>query len=150
MPERSVSLEQVLPLLEETIAQGKSFRFMPKGTSMLPMLVMGRDSVELTKAPERLKKYDIPLYRRGDGQFVLHRVVKTGECYTCIGDNQFEYEQGVKQEQIIAVVSAFVHGGKRYQVTDLSYRIYCRVWHYTRPLRHLYRRGKSFLRRLVK
>lgn len=149
MLERSVSLEEMLPLLKETVAQGKSFRFMPKGTSMLPMLVMGRDSVELGKAPQRLKKYDLPLYRRADGQFVLHRVVKAGECYTCIGDNQFVYEHGVRQEQIIAVVSAFEHNGKYYRTTDLSYRLYCRVWHFSRTLRHLYRRGKHFLGRLI-
>lgn len=150
MRERSISLEDVLPLLEETVAQGKSFRFMPKGTSMRPMLIMGRDSVELTKVTGPLKKYDIPLYRRADGQFVLHRIVKAGETYTCIGDNQFEYEPGVQQDQIIAVVSAFQHNGKRYPVTDLSYRLYCRFWHFSRPIRHLFRRGKSFLRRLIK
>ncbi len=150
MIERSVSLAEMLPLLEETVAGGQSFRFMPRGTSMLPMLVMGRDSVELTKAPQRLKKYDIPLYRRADGQFVLHRVIKTGESYTCIGDNQFVRENGVKPEQVIAVVSAFEHNGKRYTTTDLSYRLYCRLWHFSRPVRHLYRRGKRFLRRLWK
>ena len=103
MPERIVELEQVLPLLQETVSRGNRFRFSPKGTSMRPMLIMGRDSVELIKAPEKLKKYDIPLYRRDDGQFVLHRVVKVGESYTCIGDNQFVYETGVRPEQILAV-----------------------------------------------
>lgn len=150
MRERSVSLEEILPLLEESVAQGKSFRFMPKGTSMRPMLIMGRDSVELVKVTGPLKKYDIPLYRRSNGQFVLHRIVKAGENYTCIGDNQYEYEYGVLPEQIIAVVSAFEHNGKRYQVTDVSYRIYCRMWHYSRPMRRLFLRAKSFLRRLLK
>lgn len=150
MPERSVSLEDMLPLLQEAVHSGGSFRFHPRGTSMLPMLVMGRDSVELTKAPTRLKKYDIPLYRRENGQFVLHRVVKVGESYTCIGDNQFELERGIEPEQIIAVVSSFRHNGKQYHVTDLSYCAYCRLWHYSRPLRHLLLRVKFLLRRIFK
>ncbi|MBQ4600757.1 MAG: S24/S26 family peptidase [Oscillospiraceae bacterium] len=148
MPERIVELEQVLPLLQETVSRGNRFRFSPKGTSMRPMLIMGRDSVELIKAPEKLKKYDIPLYRRDDGQFVLHRVVKVGQSYTCIGDNQFVYETGVRPEQILAVVSGFSHNGKHYAVTDLSYRIYCRFWHYSRPVRHLLLRGTRFLKRI--
>ena len=38
---------------------------------MLPLLVQGRDTVVLTAATEPLEKYDIPLYRRKDGSFVL-------------------------------------------------------------------------------
>ncbi len=99
---------------------------------MLPMLRQGIDSVELSKAPPKLKKYDIPLYRRNNGQYVLHRIVDVGETYTCIGDAQFIKECGIRDDQIIAVVTSFNRGKRCYSVTSPVYRIYCRIWHYSR------------------
>jgi hypothetical protein len=63
----------VLPLLQDELAAGRSVRFSPRGVSMLPMLVQGRDSVLLSPVPDKLKKYDLPLYRRKDGQYGLLR-----------------------------------------------------------------------------
>ena len=131
-------LEQLLPLIEEQLGRGQSVRFTPNGTSMLPMLRDGQDKVLLSPLPERLKKYDLPLYRRENGQFVLHRVVAVGGDYTCIGDNQFDYEYGVPHERMIGVVTEFERKGKTYRVTDLSYRLYCRLWHYTRFPRRVF------------
>ncbi len=117
---------------------------------MLPMLRQGVDTVVLSPVPEQLRKYDIPFYRRDNGQFVLHRIVAVGESYTCIGDNQFELEPGVRKEQVIAVVSAFSRGGREIPVTSLGYRCYCRFWHYSRPIRHLWRRALGWLRRKLR
>ena len=88
-----VLLAELMPLIEEQLESGQSVRFSPKGVSMLPMLRQGRDQVTLTALHGSPKKYDILLYRRGNGSFVLHRVVKIGNTYTCIGDNQFVYEK---------------------------------------------------------
>ncbi len=115
---------------------------------MLPMLREGRDTVTLSPLPARLKKYDLPLYRRSGGQFVLHRIVRVGKSYRCIGDNQFLYEDGVTREQMIAVVTSFTRDGKEVPMTSLGYRLYCRVWHLSRPLRRLWLGGISRLRSL--
>lgn len=140
-------LEQLMPLIRETLAAGKTVRFSPRGISMLPMLRQGIDSVVLSPLPEKLRKYDLPLYQRDDGHYVLHRIVKVGQTYTCIGDNQFEYEQGLRHDQMIALVTAFTHGKRNIPVTDPFYWCYCRFWHYSRSLRHFWRRGKGWLRR---
>lgn len=144
---KEIELKDLLPIIEESIAAGGSVRFSPRGISMMPMLRQGVDCVVLSPAQEKLCKYDIPFYRRDDGKFILHRVVKVDETYTCIGDNQFEPETGVRQDQVIAVVTAFTRGEKEHKVTELTYQIYCRVWHYSRPFRHFYRRAKGWLRR---
>ena len=148
MSERKVSLEELMPLIRESLAQGKNVRFSPKGVSMLPMLRQGMDTVVLSPLPERLKKYDLPLYQRKDGQYVLHRVVKAGEKYTCMGDNQFFLEPGLDHGQMIALVTAFTRGGREHSVNEIGYRIYCRVWHYSRPVRRLWRGGLRRLRRM--
>ena len=150
MQSKEIRLEQVIDLIEEKLADGKSVRFMPRGISMLPMLRQGKDSVVLSPLTGRLKKYDLPLYRRDDGKFILHRGVKAGDTYTCIGDNQFHFEHGVRHEQMIAVVTSFIRDGNEISVDAPRYRIYCRVWHWVRPFRHIWSRGKNFLRRIVK
>ncbi len=148
MSETSVHLEEVMPLIQERLAQGGTVQFTPRGTSMLPMLLGGRDQVVLAPVRDRLRKYDLPLYRRENGQYVLHRIVKAGETYTCIGDNQFVYESGLRQDQMLAVVTEFVRKGKTYSVTQLRYRIYCRVWHGSRTVRQWGLGCVSRLRRL--
>lgn len=144
---RPVTMEALVPLFRERLEAGQQVRFSPMGVSMLPMLREGRDSVVLSSAPERLRKYDLPLYRRDNGAYVLHRVAEAGETYTCIGDNQFVFEHGVRRDQIIAVVTGFHRNGRDHTVTELWYRLYCRFWHHTRPMRHIIRRGIRWLRR---
>ncbi len=134
---KALRLEELLPLMEERLAAGQSLRFSPRGSSMLPMLREGRDSVVLSPLPEKLKKYDLPLYRREDGQFVLHRIVKAGESYTCMGDNQFEPEPGLCRSQMIALVTAFSHDGREHSVREPGYALYCRLWYHSRHLRRM-------------
>jgi hypothetical protein len=141
-------LEQVMPLIREQLAKGQTVRFGPHGISMLPMLRQGRDKVVLSPVNGRLKKYDLPLYQRDDGHYVLHRVVAVGDTYTCIGDNQYELEHGIRDDQIIAVVTAFVRDEKEISVKNISYQIYCRVWHYLRPVKRLCGYIRRFLRRV--
>lgn len=143
--EKSLRLEQLMPLILEQLAAGKTVRFAPRGVSMLPMLRQGRDRVVLGPVTGRLKKYDLPLYQRDNGQYVLHRIVDVGETYTCIGDNQHELEHGIRQEQLIAVVTAFTRDGKQIPVTDIAYQIYCRAWHWLRPVKRFLGRCKRAL-----
>lgn len=135
-----------MPLIKESLRSGKTVKFSPRGTSMLPMLRQGIDNVVLASPPEKLKKYDLPLYQRDNGQYVLHRIVRAGERYTCTGDNQFALERGLRHDQMIAVVVAFTRGDKRYDVSDFRYWLYCRFWHYSRPIRHLWRLGIAWIR----
>ena len=139
-----------MPLIQESLTGGLSVRFSPRGISMLPMLRQGIDSVVLSPAPETLKKYDLPLYQRDNGKYVLHRIVDAGATYTCVGDNQFQLETGVRRDQILALVTGFYRGETYHSVNEPAYRLYCRLWHCSRPLRRLLRRGVNFLRRILK
>jgi hypothetical protein len=143
-------IEELMPLIREQLATGRNVEFSPKGVSMLPMLRQGIDTVVLSPLPEKLKKYDIPLYQRSNGKYVLHRIVKVGSTYTCIGDNQFQEETGLRHDQMIGVVTSFSRGERSVSVSNFAYRLYCRVWHYSRPVRHFLRRVKNRLRRMFK
>ena len=141
------SMQDMVPLMTEALAAGRSVRFSPKGGSMLPMLRQGRDSVVLSPAPERLCKYDIPLYRRDNGKYVLHRIIAVGDTYTCMGDNQFQPEPGIRPDQIVGVVTGFYREDRQIRVEDPGYRFYCRFWHHSRTVRHFCRRAMGWLRR---
>ena len=115
---------------------------------MLPMLRQGVDTVTLSPLPtRRLRKYELPMYRRENGQYVVHRIVKAGETYTCMGDNQLEEEPELTHEQMIALVTGFTRNGKEHSVEELSHQIYCRLWHYSRPIRVVWRYFLSRVRR---
>jgi hypothetical protein len=143
----SVSMEALEPLFRERLAAGQQVRFSPMGTSMLPMLREGRDSVVLSPPPKKLRPFDLALYRRDSGAYVLHRITAVGQTYTCMGDNQFVSEDGLRHDQIIALVTGFRRNGRDHSVTEPGYRLYCFLWHYSRPLRRFWRRGLGWLRR---
>ena len=147
---RFAALDELMPLIREQLEAGHRVRFSPRGVSMLPMLRQGIDSVELSPLPEKLHKYDLPLYRRESGQYVLHRVIAAGETYTCMGDNQFAPEPGLHHSQMIALVTSFNRGGREISVKAPLYRAYCRFWHHSRPARRFWRRGMNFLRRVLR
>lgn len=119
-----VSIEKLMPILKAQLAAGGSVRFRPTGVSMLPLLDEKRDYVVL-EAGRPVKKYDIILYTRKDGSYVLHRVIgEKADGYVLCGDNQIFYEYPVPQDRVIGVVSAIYQGEKRIAVQDLSYRLY--------------------------
>jgi len=141
-------LEDVMPLISEGLMSGHCITFSPKGHSMLPLLREGKDTVTLSSIEGEIKKYDICLYQRRDGKYILHRVVKTGDSYTCLGDNQYVLEGGLKREQFIAVVTEFTRDGNQIPITSLGYKIYCRLLYYSRPIRHFFFRVRRKLKLL--
>ncbi len=141
----NVRLEEAWEIMQEQILAGGRVRFMPKGTSMLPMIRQGIDSVVLSAAPEVLKKYDLPLYRRDNGQFVIHRVVdikKDG--YVMCGDNQYVREYPVTQRQILAIVEGYYKGDKYIACTDSEYLKYAKKRVNNRRIYGVYIRIRRF------
>ena len=118
----NVSLEEMLPLMTEQLGAGGEIRFMPRGTSMLPLIRQGVDTVVISPARGNLKKYDIPLYKRTDGHFVLHRVVGTRDGkYIMCGDNQHIKEYGITNDQIIGVLTKVIKPEGEVSVSDKKY-----------------------------
>jgi hypothetical protein len=106
------------------------------GDSMLPLIREGKDLLIIEKKSGRLKKYDIPLYKRDSGQYVLHRVLKVRrDDYVICGDNRWRKEYGITDRHIIGVLTAVVRNGRELSVTDWRYRLYSHVWCDLFPLR---------------
>ena len=127
--------------------------FTTSGTSMLPMLRDRKDVVYLRLPTEKIKKYDVVLFQRHSGDYVLHRVanIASDGAFIFCGDNQFALEYGISQEQVLAVVESF----KRGKITidcrrSILYYLYSRIWSKSRPWRRIWRVIKQRMKKLVK
>ncbi len=123
-----VDMKILEPSIREIVDAGGCVKLTVTGKSMLPTLVEKRDSVILVK-PDKLKKTDIVLYQRTNGDYVLHRIVKIGKdgLHMC-GDNQTAIEFPILPKQVIAVVSAIVRKGKMIEKSNLGYKISAKIW----------------------
>ncbi len=109
-----------------------------EGDSMEPLLYTGKTTVLIEKNDADLKKHDISLYRRPDGKFVMHRVVRVKEdFYITRGDNRFTSER-VPKDWVLGVVTQISRKGKTFDVTNKKYRLYVRFWSVCFPFRVLY------------
>lgn len=116
-----------------------------KGISMQPLLRAGKDLIVIYRKPEeRLKRYDLPVFKRKNGEYVIHRVLSVhDDGYDICGDNQCFIERDVLDSQIIGVVGQIVRSGrticvrkdKDCQKLPLWYNIYVHLWCDLFPLR---------------
>ncbi len=147
----SVDLETIYPIIKETLDAGNSFTFSPKGTSMLPLIRQGIDVVKISPASRKLRKYDVPLYRRDNGQFVLHRVVAAyGDCYVMCGDNQCKYEKGITDSHIIGLMTEIIRPDSVVSVDDKRYLRYSERRVKIQKLKSIIVMIKRFVKRLLR
>lgn len=114
---------------EEEIKRTGKLIYTNVGDSMQPLIRQGRDLLIISKAEGRLKKYDVPLYKRDSGQYVLHRILKVREQdYIICGDNRHHREYGITDRHIIGVLTGIVRDGKEISVDDFGYKLYVHLW----------------------
>ena len=112
---------------EDIIAEQGKLIYTNVGDSMYP-LIKPRDLLIIEKVTGPLKQYDIPLYIRDNGQYVLHRIVriKNGEYLIC-GDNRRHIERGITDRHIIGMLTGIIRDGETISVYALKYRLYNRT-----------------------
>ena len=126
-----IRLSDYEELIREILASDGEFRLYPRGTSMLPLIRQGLDSVALRQLNRPPQKYDILFYKRADGSYVLHRVKEvTPTGLTIWGDNQYRLEHGVTDDQIIGYAARIFRGETELDCQSLKYRMYLWLWHF--------------------
>ncbi len=136
---------------DDVLARDGRLIYSNVGDSMLPLIRQGRDILVIERSQGRLKKYDVPLYRRDSGQYVLHRVLQVRENdYVLCGDNRWSKEYDITDRHILGVLTAVVRNGKELPVTDWRYRLYVRLWCDLFPLRAFLLKGLRVLKRMMK
>lgn len=136
MEKKRIELKEIYPVIKEKLEAGGTVELPITGTSMLPLLVQGRDTVVITKKGE-YKNGDIIFYRRDDGHFVLHRIVGEDESgFVLCGDNQWVLERGITKRHIIGAVININRKGKAIDVNDSrEYAAYSKFWQSILPHR---------------
>ena len=118
-------------LIREVLASGGEFRLYPRGTSMLPLIRQGIDSVALRSLDRPPRKFDILFYKRRDGSFVLHRVKEgKAEGLTMWGDNHTMLEYGVTDDMIIGYAARIFRGETELDCQSLRYKLYLWLWQF--------------------
>ncbi len=133
---RAVAMEALAPLLVEKLADGGEVVMTVTGNSMYPMLRDQADSVLLvSESGGRVRMHDIPLYRRRDGAYILHRVVAIhGDRYLTAGDGQGQSEM-IESDQVIGVVRGFWRNERYLSCSHPAYRLYAVLWTWLMPVR---------------
>lgn len=95
------------------------------GDSMMPLLRQNRDIMVIRKITAPLKKYDAVLFKRPNGAYVLHRIIKVcglGQ-YRIAGDNRHSSEI-VPEEWIIGILTEVIKDGRHITADSEEYRAY--------------------------
>ena len=102
---------------ETVIAEKGRLVYTNVGDSMYP-LIRPRDLLIIDAVTRPLRLWDVPLYKRDSGQYVLHRIVKIKNgSYVMCGDNRCTLEYGITDRHIIGVLTGIVRDGRTLPVT---------------------------------
>ena len=123
------------------------------GMSMWPMLKNRRDRIVISSVGDRkLRPLDVPLYRRPDGKYVLHRILWVKDDHFVIrGDNTYVLER-VPKEWVIGYLTEFYRKGKHIRVESRAYRCYAAIWrllYFPRLCWNLFRRVAGKIKRIL-
>ena len=112
--------------IKKILSEDGAFVSTTSGVSMYPLLRDRRDTIIVTPATERLKKYEVALYHRGEA-YVLHRVIKVlPDSYIIRGDNCILLEH-IKDEEILGKLTGIYRADKPVKMNGFRYRIYSRA-----------------------
>lgn len=137
---------------EEYLDQYGTLTYTNVGISMMPLLRQGKDMFTVRKkGVERCRKGDVVLYRRPPDKYVLHRIVEVRpDDYVILGDNCVVKEYGIRDEDIIGVLTGYVRDGREHSVDEPAYRAYSNVWLNTIMLRTGLKRSWWKTKQLIK
>ncbi|HHZ05727.1 MAG TPA: hypothetical protein GX401_02890 [Clostridiales bacterium] len=137
--------------VEKEIKEKGYYGGLTHGSSMYPLLYNLRDIVHIIPINGKLKKYDVVLFRRKNGQLVLHRLLRSvNSGYIMCGDGQFKKEYRVQQSQIIGVMDSFYRNKKYICVTNLWYKFYVYIWCFSLPTKWILMKAYNLVIKIKK
>ncbi len=115
-----------MSIIEDYLNERGTLIYSNVGTSMMPLLRQGRDLFTVRKkGQERCRAGDVVLYKRPPDQYVLHRIVEVREDgYVILGDNCVNREYGIRDSDILGVMTGYIRDGKEHSVTEQAYLDY--------------------------
>lgn len=104
--EHKIANDILFEEVDRLLSAGSSVRLTPTGSSMVPFIRGGSDSVIIERASEP-RRGDILLVRLGREHYVMHRLIAvSGDSLTLRGDGNIAGEEHCRRSDVIGRVSA--------------------------------------------
>ena len=145
--------------IPQYLQENKVLTYSNVGVSMMPLLKQGRDTFTVTekaaylgkKGEKRFKAGDVVLYHRPPNKYVLHRIIEVRpDGYVILGDNCIAKEYGIKDEDIMGIMTAYSRKGKNHTVDEPGYLRYTHRMLTQYPVRVFFQRIVFKAKRVVK
>lgn len=127
---RTVDTQSYMSVLRELAESGETVCLTITGSSMVPFLVHGRDSIRFIKPKEPLKRGDMAFFVRKNGQYVMHRIVRRDKLgkYFAVGDAQTEIEGPIDENAVFGLVTDACRKGKWIKKGDFWWDFFAGPW----------------------
>ena len=135
MEKKIIPNELLLGEVSRLVADGETVTIMTKGSSMLPFIVGGRDSVVLKK-PDTLSIGMIALAFVDGCRYVLHRIISVeGDVVTLMGDGNIAGVERCRVGDIKAVAVQILTPCKHIDCMSRSHLRQAAIWKSMLPVR---------------
>ncbi len=136
--------------LADLLSCGAVFPLVVTGSSMMPFLRSGRDTVLLHKT-DRFYRGQIVLFRRKSGAFVLHRIRRICPDGRLLmnGDAQ-KWCEYIQRDQVLAEVISVSRNQRDLNPNSMLSRVLRALWYPTRVFRPFLWRMYGLFRKLTK
>lgn len=144
--------KEVFKVMDHMFDNGQTVWIVVSGMSMFPFLREDIDMVELKRTEfSNIKRGDIVLVQRLNGEYVLHRVFKKNPCdLLLVGDAQQWLEGPILENQLKAVVVSIKRNNKVISCSNHILIFLSWLWINVRPFRYkilsIYTKGKDLIR----
>lgn len=148
-----VEKEKLMELIRETLKyENGVFVLTVTGTSMTPTLYPNSSSVTLVSVKRKhVRKYDIVLFKRDNGDIVLHRAIKIlSDVQLLINGDSQVWTEKVNTDNILAVVQSYTKNNRTVKCSGIRFWCKSAVWCMLRPLRPKIFRLSAKLKHLQK
>lgn len=129
--------EVFLPQVVALINEGHNVTITARGSSMMPFIHDGRDSLIFAKIEDKVRVGDAVLAEVSKGVFVCHRIVEiNGRKVTLRGDGNIRGTESCTVEDVKALLVGVVRNGKTIILKkSKAWHVYSVLWPRLLPIR---------------
>lgn len=129
LSELKVENESFIPAVVQLLGEGRRIRLPMSGSSMRPFVPAKGAVFELVQADAPLRVGDIVLARLGNGQYVMHRIVRSSAGWVWLnGDARPDIEGPCGLHDVVAIGETVCFDGHEYPLRHGWYRWMGIVW----------------------
>lgn len=149
---RVVDTQIYMKTVRELLSEGKDVPLLITGNSMSPFFVHKRDWIQISPVLHPLKKGDMAVFQRKNGQYVMHRIhhLDRKKRYYFVGDGQTEIEGPVEKEQVFGLITQVVRKNKKLGANSFWWIFFEKIWLNIVPVRPFIVKAYAFCMRIVK